>query len=148
MMAMAYKIIKIAVYAVLAVIAAGALYIGSFIWDEYRLPSRSPIAANLPREFRLATVEFRKRIHERFPIGSQAADMVRELKSQGFVEVKPGTDWWAGEDNPWSHGATPAGQMTLQMPGLPCRLVWNVVWQTANGEEISAIYAEYHGLCV
>ena len=147
---MVFKIIKIAVYAVLTVTAAGALWIGSFVWDSYRFPSRSPIAANLPGVYQLASVEFRKRIRERFPIGSQEADMIRELRSQGFIEPEPRTEpvWWDREDNALSQGTIPTRYMTLQKPGLPCRLVWNVVWQTAEGGALSAIYAEYHGVCM
>ena len=59
----------------------------TWVIDGYRLVRVSPLAASLPRSDYESSVEFRRRIDERFPIGSSESELVQVLRNQGFRET-------------------------------------------------------------
>jgi hypothetical protein len=134
----------------LAVAAAGAAALIVY-WtiDEYSFSRRSPLAENLPANFMEASSVFQKRIIERFPVGSSAEQLLKVLSEQGFRR-NPGY----GDSVSFEQGMTPAqfGERLTLTPGpglsFPCRLVWNVTWKSNGDGQITAVYAEYHGVCV
>jgi hypothetical protein len=83
---------------------------------------RSPIAAGLPNRFSDGEVMFRRRVFERFPLGSSASELISGLEGQGFARNVRLT----GKLN----------ELVLRPgPGIgfPCTLEWSVAWEAANG---------------
>ncbi|MTD94047.1 hypothetical protein GIW81_06815 [Hyphomicrobium sp. xq] len=115
-------------------------------WDKYQFARRSPLAADLPPEFALASQAFPSRILGRFPIGTPAAEFVKELTQQGFSSEN------VYHDSFWlKHGPRLPNLLTLTPgPGgsFACRLVWNVAWRADEADRIAELDAEYHGICL
>lgn len=53
--------------------------------DRLAFAQRSPIAARLPNRFGDGEIEFRRRVQERFPVGSSESEMIDTLAAQGFA---------------------------------------------------------------
>jgi hypothetical protein len=149
MMRMLFKVLM----GVVAVAVIGSVAAVTY-WtlDEWSFPRRSPLAANLPANFKEASSVFRSRIIERFPVGSNEEQLISVLSKQGFrrnhsdyvsVWFEPGVTFNQSDERSNILTLTPG-------PGLsfPCRLVWNVTWRSNSNGQITEIYAEYHGICV
>ncbi len=63
-------------------------------WEEYNFVRRSPLAADLPAKFADARAVFRKRILEKFPLGSPEGELVKVLSDQGFSSVHHDLVWF------------------------------------------------------
>jgi hypothetical protein len=114
---------------VLAVAAVGE------IWLSNR-PSTPPLASNLPNNLADADREFDRRIHEHFPIGSSAADLIRELRQQGF---DPSPD---RGDSPLLH------VYSLRKSGFPCNLELRVIWTADGSGTVTMADGAYGGICL
>ena len=125
---------------------------GYWSWDEYRFTRRSPLAANLPEEFTVASAEFRMRVLERFPLGSPESELVSSLSEQGFTKKNVyGDAVWVDRGFQLNKSGSALHVLTLTPgPGMsfPCRLVWNVTWRANDAGKLAEIYAEHHGICV
>ena len=114
---------------VLAVAAVGEIWLSS-------RPSAPPLASNLPNNLIDADREFDRRIHERFPIGSSAADLIRELRQQGF---DPSPD---RADSPLLH------VYSLRRSGFPCNLELRVIWTADGSGTVTMADGAYGGICL
>jgi len=144
------KIIKyllLSIAAVLGLAIASVVVVFAYLaFDEYRFVWRSPLAAGLPPEFGVADSVFQKRVRERFPLGSSAVELVKELEREGFTSNNAfGDSFWQRDAVAW-----PNTLFLTPGPGwsFPCRLVWIVVWNSDAAAQITAIDANYHGICL
>jgi hypothetical protein len=91
-----------------------------------------PLGSGLPKTFGPSTY-FDTRLKERFPIGSDAAGLLAELRNEGFV-VKGGRE----------PGQFSAG---YKAHGLVCRESWVVHW-TAEQGKIATIGGSHDQACL
>ena len=106
--------------------------VGTLAWQWVgRLDARSPLAAGLRGKWADMSSEFNQRIQTRFPLGSSAVEMARELVSQGFQQQ----DWVAAEGS--GHVAT------RREDGLVCRKAAYVFWQTSLEGLLTEIRGQY-----
>jgi len=96
---------------------------------------KPPLASNLPSDNIQADVVFDHRIQTRFPVGSSAAGIARELRNQGF---SPSPD----------HGDTAAEHVYSYEGGhFPCEFTWNVVWTASSADTVTSIRGVYYVTC-
>jgi hypothetical protein len=125
---------------VLAILGAAAIAAASafvtVIWIGLNTPSRpdSSLTDDLPLGWDIASREFNRRITARFPPGSSAVEMARELAEQGFAPVS----WWM--DGP-VHAAV------RDESHFPCRIAAEVNWRADATGRIASISGRYgeHG---
>lgn len=97
-------------------------------WNGTR-PSEQPLPAlarDLPQDVKAADRTFKLRVAERFPPGTAATEIRRELTSQAFgIAAAQGRQ-----------------SATLKRTMYPCDIVWNVRWRERSGKatDISAVY--------
>jgi hypothetical protein len=95
-----------------------------------------PIGRHLPSTFVDENHAFDARVRERFPIGSSEPALVAELEHEGFTlsdsKIEP---------------ETYKSIALYDLPGLPCRLTWRVLWNSDDAK-ISAIAGHYSSVCL
>lgn len=146
------KKLRLGLFALMLIsVAAISLFLLYFEWQDCRFTRNSPIAADLPSKFQDGMNEFRRRVRERFQIGSKESELISVLTSQGFKGSDRNSPIWygiVGDEPTWFTGSNAKGQLILDRAGFPCRLIWNVVWQANEQGQLTAIYAEFHGICL
>ena len=90
----------------------------------------------LSANFKQGTVELNRRVQRRFPIGSSELEMVKQLRTQGFILGPAVID----EDGPWRDA-------TFERKGFPCIIEWSIRWR-AKAARITTIWAIYGGQCL
>lgn len=120
--------------------------------EEYNFVRRSPLAADLPAKFADASAVFRKRMLEKFTLGSPEGELVKVLSDQGFSSRNAYHDAvWFDKGSELNRSERAPNVLTLTPgPGLnlACRLVWNVAWRSNDAGQITYLYAEHHGICL
>jgi hypothetical protein len=136
----------------LGLVAAADLLIGGAIiydfYDRWAFARRSPIAV-------ISKEDFQQRILARFPLGSSASDLIRELTAQGFQHARFGVlpeRWALDEWQPFRTDSKRVDGWLILSPGpgisLVCRFSWSVIWQVDASKQITAIHAERGGICL
>ena len=93
-----------------------------------------PLGRELPRNFDTSSTYFDQRVKQRFPIGSDEAKLVVELRKEGF-------DITLGPSLPHQHSAT------YETHDLACRESWTVDW-AGSQEKITDIEGQYRQVCL
>jgi hypothetical protein len=132
-----------ALFGLLVLVVAGI--IAYDVLDRWTFPSRSPIAAHLPREYAKKETEFQRRIYKRFPVGSPVTELIGTLSAQGFKRSDYALVF--SDDPPLKAD----GRLVLRPgPGirLPCAHIWSVVWKADAQQRISRIEARFNAICL
>jgi hypothetical protein len=89
---------------------------------------RPTLTDGLPARWDAASREFNRRVVERFPLGSSAAEMRQELHRQGFVPTDR---------------TTPGPAWRLDRSDLACRIGAYVEWRVDAADRLVAIGGRY-----
>jgi hypothetical protein len=96
-------------------------------------PPLPALVAGLSGNIQAADLEFRKRIRERFPVGSSEIELFQALEQAGF---RPG----------WEIGAQRAAYFT--QPGFPCARDRWIRWRADDDRIITEIDSGYGTSCL
>jgi hypothetical protein len=115
-----------------ALYVIATIVVAVLAYQTWRRASVPPIARNLPSKIAAADIEFKERLRSRFPVGMAEADLVRDLKEQGF---RP----------PVSYRDTKYATFTAN--SVPCELTWSVGWRADPEGKITDIDGSYSATC-
>ena len=119
-------------------------------WQDFRFARRSPIAASQGGKITDESVEFRKKVLERFPVGSPSGELAKSLADQGFTPQNDYGDDVHCEDDSQCNWLKNASGVVWLTPGpdgwLVTRTVWSVAWKSNDAGHIVNIYAERHAI--
>jgi hypothetical protein len=117
-------------------------------WDRRQFEVRSPLAAGLPSSEEKADDIFRERVQERFPEGTPAAELMRELAAQSFVDSNKfvrGLSSRATEPVDSLNGEYLLMRNSSWLFG--CWQRWEVSWTMTRHGQISVLNTQYQHVC-
>ena len=115
------------------IVVAMALMGGSWLLNPGPAKTRPPLVSDLPAKIDEITPAFAERIKARFPIGSDEAALIQQLKAEAFQPE------WILPNH--------VREAAFIESSLICRNEWHVFWNADQDGKITMINASFGAVC-